>query len=35
MTETERLKHLKLRLRIFGVIAILGFYPLTVFWPSG
>src|SRR3954447_1377372 len=35
MTEIERLKHLKLALRIVGVIAIFGFYPLTVFWPSG
>src|SRR3954471_8472326 len=30
MTEIERLKHLKLALRIVGVIAIFGFYPLTV-----
>ena len=35
MTELERLKYLKLALRIVGVIAIFGFYPLTVFWPSG
>ena len=35
MTEIERLKHLKLALRIVGSIAIFGFYPLTVFWPSG
>jgi len=35
MTEIERLKHLKLALRIVGVIAMFGFYPLTVFWPSG
>src|SRR6185436_5169654 len=35
MTDIERLKHLKLALRIVGVIAIFGFYPLTVFWPSG
>ena len=35
MTEAERLEHLKLTLRIFGVIAIFGLYPLTVFWPSG
>src|SRR5258705_12062586 len=35
MTEIERLKHLKLALRIVGIIAIFGFYPLTVFWPSG
>ena len=35
MTEIERLKHLRLTLRIVGAIAIFGFYPLTVFWPSG
>jgi len=35
MTEIERLKHLKLVLRIVGIIATFGFYPLTVFWPSG
>src|SRR6185295_17622723 len=35
MTEIERLKNLKLALRIVGAFAIFGFYPLTVFWPSG
>ena len=35
MTEIERLKHLKLALRIVGVFAIFGFYPLTIYWPSG
>ncbi len=35
MTKIERPKHLKLALRIVGVIAAFGFYPLTVFWPSG
>ena len=35
MTESQRLKYLKLALRIIGAIAIFGFYPLTVFWPSG
>src|SRR5437763_10842387 len=35
MTEIERLTHLTLALRIVGIIAIFGFYPLTVFWPSG
>ena len=35
MTDPERLKYLKLALRVVGIIAILGFYPLTVFWPSG
>jgi hypothetical protein len=35
MTEVERLSYLKLALRVVGVIAIFGFYPLTVLWPSG
>ena len=35
MTEIERLKHLKLALRVVGIIAVFDFYPLTVFWPSG
>jgi len=35
MPEIERLKHLKLALRVVGVIAIFGFYPLTIVWPSG
>jgi hypothetical protein len=35
MSDFERLKYLKIALRIVGIIAIFGFYPLTVFWPSG
>ena len=35
MTDAERLKYLSLALRVVGAIAIFGFYPLTVFWPSG
>jgi hypothetical protein len=35
MTDVERLKHLKLALRVVGIIAIFGIYPLTVLWPSG
>lgn len=35
MTELERVKYLEVALRIVGVIATFGFYPLTVFWPSG
>ena len=35
MTDVERLKYLKLALRVVGLIALFGFYPLTVFWPSG
>ena len=35
MTDLERLNYLKLALRVVGVIAIVGIYPLTVLWPSG
>jgi hypothetical protein len=35
MTDVERLKYLKLFLRVVAVIAIFGLYPLTVLWPSG
>ena len=35
MSDLERLKYLKVALRIVGIIMLFGFYPLTVFWPSG
>ena len=35
MDETMRLKYLRLALRVFGLVFIFGFYPLTVLWPSG
>jgi hypothetical protein len=35
MNEIERVKYLKVTLRFVGVIATCGFYPLTLFWPSG
>ena len=35
MTDAQRLKYLSLALRVVGAIAIFGFYPLTVLWPSG
>jgi hypothetical protein len=35
MSDLERLKYLKVALRIVGIVMIFGFYPLTVFWPSG
>ena len=35
MTDVERLKYLKVALRVVGLIALFGFYPLTVLWPSG
>jgi hypothetical protein len=35
MTDVERLKYLKLALRVVAVVAIFGLYPLSVLWPSG
>lgn len=35
MTETDRVKYLRVVLLLVGVIFIFGIYPLTVFWPSG
>ena len=35
MTDPDRLRYLKLALRVVGAIAIFGIYPLTVLWPSG
>jgi hypothetical protein len=35
MTDAEGLKHFRLALRVVGVIAIFGVYPLTVLRPSG
>jgi len=35
MNEIDRLKYLKLALRVFAAVFVLGVYPLTVLWPSG
>jgi hypothetical protein len=35
MTETDRLKYLRIALVLVGIIFIFGIYPLTVIWPSG
>jgi len=35
MSEADRLKYLTLALRVFAVVFVIGFYPLTVLWPSG
>ena len=35
MSESDRVRYLKFALRAFAVVFIFGFYPLTVFWPSG
>jgi len=35
MTDADRLRHLRIALMAFGLIFILGVYPLTIIWPSG
>jgi hypothetical protein len=35
MTDTDRLKYLRVALVVVGLIFIVGIYPLTVLWPSG
>lgn len=35
MTESNRIKFLKVALLLVGIFAVVGFYPLTVVWPSG
>jgi len=35
MNEVSRVRALTLALRAFGVVFVLGVYPLTVLWPSG
>jgi hypothetical protein len=35
MTAADREKFLPLALRVVGVVAVFGIYPLSVLWPSG
>jgi hypothetical protein len=35
MNASNHLKYLRIALLVFGLIFILGFWPLTVVWPSG
>jgi len=35
MNEKRRAKHLQVALIVFGLIFLLGVYPLTVLWPAG
>jgi hypothetical protein len=35
MSETERVKYLRIALLLVGIIFIFGIYPLTILWPSG
>jgi hypothetical protein len=35
MNEANRIKYLRIALWVVGLVAILGFWPLTQIWPSG
>ena len=35
MNEANRIKYLRIALWVFGLLALLGFWPLTQIWPSG
>jgi hypothetical protein len=35
MTESDRVKYLRIALLVVGAIFIVGIYPLTILWPSG
>jgi hypothetical protein len=35
MSDETRLSYLRIALVVFGVIFVLGVYPLTMIWPSG
>ena len=35
MSDVDRIKYLRLALRVFAAIFVLGVYPLTIVWPSG
>jgi hypothetical protein len=35
MTETDRMKYLRVALLLVGLIFTFGIYPLTILWPAG
>ena len=35
MTDTDRIKYLRIALVAVGLVFVLGIYPLTIVWPSG
>ena len=35
MTETDRIKYLRVAVLLVGLIFLVGIYPLTIIWPSG
>ena len=34
-SNTDRVKYLRIALVVFGLIFLVGIYPLTILWPSG
>jgi len=35
MTDTDRIKYLKIALILVGLVFMFGIYPLSIVWPSG
>jgi hypothetical protein len=35
MTETDRIKYLRIALIVFGLVFMFGIWPLSIVWPSG
>ena len=35
MSETDRVKYLRIALLLVGITFLVGIYPLTILWPSG
>ena len=35
MSNADRVKYLRIALVVFGLIFLIGIYPLTIIWPSG
>ena len=35
MAESNRIKYLRIALRVFGLVFIFGIWPLTQIWPAG
>jgi hypothetical protein len=35
MTESDRIKYLRIALLVVGLIFTFGIWPLTIVWPSG
>ena len=35
MNTENRVKFLRVALIVFGLVCLVGFYPLTIIWPAG